>query len=233
MTIELWISPNDLKNSTSELAPQAARLASRVLYGLTGRVYGGEKTVVETYLPAVAPANAIETITAARYGIGIGAICRIAPFRLATTGELRIPLRRRPVREVIAVTVTETGEIVDPGAYTVNSSTYLTLAPSVPGLSALTVEYVHGTNPPPEGAEAARILADEIVALYSGGNNCRLNNVTSFTRQGVAYEIEDARTILTDGRTGIPEVDLFVASVNPTRAKMRSRVISPDSHFVR
>lgn len=234
MTIADWVTTDDLEHSTSPLAPSAVRMASRVLFGLTGRIYGGEKTVTEVYYPrSQALDDSLRTLTLQRYGIGI--VCSPFPYRLEVTGDVRIPLRRRPVREIVSLQVVPTGELVDPGDYRVSDSTYLTLTPNVPVLTGLAVEYVYGTDPPQDGRDAARALADEFVILFGGGPDaeCRLKNVTSFTRQGVNYEIEDARTILIDGRTGIPEVDLFVASVNPTRARLRSRVLSPDAHMPR
>lgn len=234
MAIELWVEPEDLQNGTSDLAPSAARLASRILFSLTGRIYGGEKTVIEAYYPQSSSfENDLRTLTLQRYGIGIAQ--RTFPYRLSVTGDVRIPLRRRPIRRIDSLQVISTGDYVNETAFWVSDSTYLTLIPSVPAMSGLAVEYTYGTNPPEDGVEAARALADELVMLFGGGDSaeCRLKNVTSFTRQGVDYEIEDARTILTDGRTGIPEVDLFVSSVNPTRARLRSKIISPDSHLPR
>lgn len=234
MTIADWVEVTDLQNSTSPLAPSAVRMASRVLFGLTGRVYGGQKTATEVYYPrSQALGDSLRTLTLQRYGIGVA--CSPFPYQLEITGDVRIPLRRRPVRAITSLQVVTTGEIVDPEQYWISDSTYLTVTPNVPVVTGLAVEYVYGTNPPEDGKDAARALADEFVILFGGGDGaeCRLKNVTSFSRQGVNYEIEDSRTIFTDGRTGVPEVDLFVASVNPTRARLRSKVLSPDAHMPR
>lgn len=234
MTTAEWVSREDLKNWESDLAPAATRLASRILFNLTGRIYGGEKTCTEVYYPrSQALGDSLRALTLQRYGIGV--CCSPFPYRLEITGDVRIPLRRRPVRAIDGLEVVQTGELVPSSEYWISDSTYLTVTGNVPVMSGLSVSYVYGTNPPEDGVEAARALADELIILFGDGPGaeCRLKNVTSFSRQGVNYEIEDARTILTDGRTGIPEVDLFVASVNPTRARMRSRVLSPDAHMPR
>lgn len=232
MTIAEWVSPDDLKSSTSDLAPRAATLASRILFNLTGRIYGGEKSVIETYVSSTGNyQDSLRDLSLVRYGIGT--ICRTTPYRIGVEGNQRIPLRMRPVRSVESVIPTPLGVAVDPSSYWVESSTYLALDATVPVTAGLTVEYTYGTNPPSDGVEAARALADELVMLFNDDNQCRLKNVTSYSRQGVNFEIEDAKSILTDGRTGIPEVDLFVASVNPTRARLRSRVYSPDAHQAR
>jgi hypothetical protein len=234
VTIEPWVSADDLNRSDSDLAPAAARLASRILFSLTGRIYGGEKTVTETYVPPLAQYDVLKQVTLAQYGIGSGCYS-VAAFRIGIDGKMRIPLRRRPVRDVVTLTVTQSAVEIDPADYSVSDSSYLTISPNVPSTVGLTVEYIYGTNPPEDGKFAAKSLADELVMLFGGGegDDCRLKNVTSMTRQGVNIEIEDARTIMIDGRTGIPEVDLFVASVNPKRALLRSRVISPDAHYSR
>jgi hypothetical protein len=203
------------------------------MFTLTGRIYGGEKTVTEVYVPTTAPQNPMLAQTLLEYGIGV--ICRVSPYRIGLNGDMRIPLRRRPARNIVSV-ASATGATIDPSHYYISTSSYLTVDSTVPTMMGLTVEYTYGTNPPDDGVSAARALADELVMLMGGGADpsaCRLRNVTSFQRQGVSFEIEDARTILTDGRTGIPEVDLFVASVNPGKAKLRSRVLSPDSYIPR
>lgn len=232
MTITLWVQPADLTDASNPLAPAAARLASRVLFSLTGRIYGGEKSTTEVYYPrSYGLSDSLRSMTLQRYGIGI--LCSPFPYRLEVTGDVRIPLRRRPVREILSLQVVTTGAFVEDAEFWISDSSYLTVSPRVPVLSGLSVEYRYGTNPPEDGVAAARALADELVLLFDDSATCRLRNVTSFTRQGVNFEIEDAKTILTDGRTGIPEVDLFVAGVNPTKARLRSRVLSPDSHMPR
>ncbi len=233
MTITPWVSADDLENSTSDLAPQAAKLASRILFTLTGRIYGGEKTVTETYLASANSCDALKAETLVAYGIGT--LCRVSPYRIGLRGEQRIPLRRRPVRAIISVRNAVSGEPYSPASFDVTHSSYLVGSACAGLVSGLVVEYRYGTPPPEDGVEAARALADELVKLFGDDPNseCRLKNVSSFSRNGVNFEIEDARTILTDGRTGLPEVDLFVASVNPTKARLRSRVLSPDAHIAR
>jgi hypothetical protein len=48
------------------------------------------------------------------------------------------------------------------------------------------------------------------------------------TRQGVSFQMFDPQMFINQGRTGIYEVDVFIASVNPGRASKRARVFSPD-----
>lgn len=242
MTIALWVQPEELENSTSDLALPACRLASRVLFALTGRIYGGVKTTIEVYYPrAYGLGDSLRTLTLQRYGIGIS--CTSFPYRLENTQDIRIPLRRRPANAIESLQVVTTGAFVSVDDYWLSDSTYLTITPRVPAMAGLSVEYTYGSNPPAEGSDAAKSLADEFILMLSNSTECRLKNVTSYTRQGVSFQVEDEKTIISDGRTGIAEVDLFVESVNPARrgrsgatanrALLRSRVLSPDSFMSR
>jgi len=77
------------------------------------------------------------------------------------------------------------------------------------------VTYTRG-NPPPSGtAELVGLLAKEFLAACSGGK-CRLpRRVKTVTRQGVGYDMADPTDLLAAGKTGIPEIDLWLAAVNP------------------
>jgi hypothetical protein len=52
--------------------------------------------------------------------------------------------------------------------------------------------------------------------------------VTSISRQGVSYTLLDSQDFIEELKTGIYAVDLFLKSVNPDKARARSRVFSPD-----
>jgi len=72
---------------------------------------------------------------------------------------------------------------------------------------------------------AAGVLACEFVKACSG-QKCRLpTGVTSVARQGVAFTVGAA---FDTGRTGIPEVDAWLRTVNPKAMIAPSRVWSPD-----
>lgn len=85
-------------------------------------------------------------------------------------------------------------------------------------------------------------LDDAAIAAYSafvchllkqcGGAGCGCGtinqNVTRLQRQGVEVEMTDPTLLYTEMRTGIPEVDLWLVSVNPYRQPSPSRVYSPD-----
>jgi hypothetical protein len=52
--------------------------------------------------------------------------------------------------------------------------------------------------------------------------------VQSITRQGISMAILDPFDFLDNGRTGVYQFDLWLATVNPTGLPRRSRVFSPD-----
>lgn len=77
------------------------------------------------------------------------------------------------------------------------------------------VTYTRG-NPVPEGvAVFAGLLTKEFVSACSGGR-CRLpRRVRSVSRQGVSYDMVDPTDIYISGKTGLPEIDLWLSAVNP------------------
>jgi hypothetical protein len=48
--------------------------------------------------------------------------------------------------------------------------------------------------------------------------------VTSVSRQGISYQMIDPTDILATGKTGLPEVDLWLSAVNPSHMQEPPRV---------
>lgn len=62
-----------------------------------------------------------------------------------------------------------------------------------------------------------------------GGCGCKANrNMTKVSRQGIDLEFADPSAIYSEGRTGLPLVDLWLNVTNPYRLTSPSRVYSPD-----
>ncbi|MEV3895297.1 hypothetical protein [Streptomyces anulatus] len=62
-----------------------------------------------------------------------------------------------------------------------------------------------------------------------GSCGCKANkNVTRLNRQGFEMELADPTLIYSEGRTGLPLADLWLAAVNPYGMASASRVYSPD-----
>lgn len=86
------------------------------------------------------------------------------------------------------------------------------------------VTYEKGIPVPPGVATLAGLLTLEFINACSGGK-CRLpRRVQSMTRSGVSYQMVDPTDIYNSGKTGIPEIDIWLAAVNPNRLQQRSRV---------
>lgn len=91
------------------------------------------------------------------------------------------------------------------------------------------ITYQYGEPPPSGGKNAAIMLAYELGLEQTGSGDCRLPTlVTSITRQGVTMERQAATDFQALGRTGIPEVDRWLAAVNPQSREDSGRVWSPD-----
>jgi hypothetical protein len=76
------------------------------------------------------------------------------------------------------------------------------------------VSYWRGTPPPAYVARFVGVLTNEFIQASCGGK-CRLpKTVTHLSRGGVSYEV-DPLAILNAGKTGLPEIDMWLATVNP------------------
>lgn len=91
------------------------------------------------------------------------------------------------------------------------------------------VDYTRGIPWPVGGRRAVGALACEFARLCSGDKRCRIPaNVVSVTRDGVSYDL-DPTTYYENGLTSLPEVDLFVSSVNPKHIARPFGVYTPQT----
>lgn len=130
----------------------------------------------------------------------------------------------QPVQAVTEVVIA--GEVLDESNYALEGDLLyrigadwptqdLTQPLDQPGTWSVT--YTRGNPPPPGTAKLVGLLAAEFLAACNGGK-CRLpRRVKSVTRQGVSYDMVDPVDIYKEGKTGIPEIDLWLAAVNPYR----------------
>jgi len=110
----------------------------------------------------------------------------------------------------------------------------MSLPPTEP--NTFEVTYLRGKPVPEYGLWAAGLLACELIkACASPGEDCLCRlpaNVQSVVREGVSIDLEAFRLGGAGdplfGRTGIPEVDLWLSTVNPNRLTSRARAYSPD-----
>jgi hypothetical protein len=87
------------------------------------------------------------------------------------------------------------------------------------------VEYLRGYAPPAGTAKYVGTLAGEFLKACDSGN-CRLpRTVSTASRNGVSYRVYDPAVIYANGKTGIPEIDLWLAAVNPNHLAVAPQVI--------
>jgi hypothetical protein len=143
------------------------------------------------------------------------------------------------VASVIEVLVD--GQVVPADAYTVDGNLLvrtdggvwpLTQDLSAPASAPDTfqVTYVQGLPLPAGGRRSLTALMVELHKASCGDASCRLPaRVTSIVREGVTYSmLDDPTALLAAGKTGISEVDMWLASVNPHNTRTRMAVWSPD-----
>lgn len=145
---------------------------------------------------------------------------------------LTVRLPHAPVRTVERVEIG--GTVRDAASYRLRDGRWLeeltgsgwpTCDPGV------VVTYNAGTDPPGAGREAAATLLLHLAYGRVGDPRCRLpGNTTAISRQGITQSFTPAAEIIAAGRTGLTEVDLWLASVNPTNRRHRPSSWSPDTH---
>ncbi len=248
MPCEPWATEADIcepcaSDYDGERLDEMLAAASRILYELSGRQWGGE---CET---TVRPCSA----RGGRWSYGDGrhrpptrdesGWCGCSVPDVCGCGGLSQIRLLYPVVEVSEVRVD--GEIVDPAEYRVDDNRWLVRLPDSGGrhlawpccqdLSreateerTFEVTYTHGRQPPPDGVLAASVLACELLKSCTPSlGECRLpKRVTTITRQGVTMALIDPLDFVKEGRTGLVEVDLFLAAAR--QGSTPGAVMSPD-----
>lgn len=141
---------------------------------------------------------------------------------------MAIALPRNPITTVSSVTVN--GELFTD--WRLNRAGYLERTDGASWAvcgDVTSVTYQYGEPPPSSGVLAAVELGVQIALAQLGNEECELpQRVQSVTRQGISVAVLDPQEFLSDGRTGLYLVDLFLAAVNPKARGQRGRVWSPD-----
>lgn len=236
----LWITPEELGTTfeETEFSYEACKAASNLLWALSGRKYSGVTTVTERYVCATLSYRYGPSVRNHKAELVLGDIYNIPytdmdSYTAVTTDGLspqsRLRLRGRPVTKIHTIR-NRSGVVVNPSSYyLVDHSTIQATTGSKWTPCDIEVTYTYGVDPPTLGKMAARTLALEFCKLWNGDDDCILpQRVTSVARQGVSYTIIDSQEFIDDLRTGLYAVDLFLKSVNPDRARARTRVFTPD-----
>lgn len=238
MSTGAWTEVDRLADPDSDFAEEAVRSASYIMWLLTGRKFGGVRTVTEVYCQPRPQMSARDIELAASRGAWIpaypdtsgGAIVNVCSNSGCNGCWHTLRLRNTPVVNVSAVSVADRAIPLSDVAIIDSSQIAPMPASGCWGSCGdITVTYQYGAPPPSAGVMAATDLANQFLWAMSDDDRCTLPaRVTSISRQGVSWTLIDQQEFLQDGRTGIYSVDLFIKTVNPNGAQRRPRVFSPD-----
>lgn len=128
-----------------------------------------------------------------------------------------------PVYAVTEVKIADT--VLDPSTYSIENNVLYRVEHMWPRqdlgrpmgeVNTWSVQYQRGI-PAPVGVDVLTgILAREFLAAITADSKCRLpRTVTTVSRQGVSYRAYDPAVIYANGKTGLPEIDIWLASINP------------------
>jgi hypothetical protein len=242
---QLVIGP-DTPEAQAEVIERSQRMAVGILNALSGNQFGLCPRTVRPCRDRCVSGNPLTTVwldgqllpvldQGVWYNETCG-ICRTTDCSCTAVCEVTL---RGPVERIISVTLD--GAVLPNTSYRVDNHRKLvrtdgecwpvcqdmTLPPTEP--NTFEVQYLRGLQVPEEGRFMAGLLACELVkACLPELGECGLPaNVTQLAREGVTLDL--APFVLgMNGKTGIPEVDLWLSAVNPSDARTRSRVYSVD-----
>lgn len=224
---------------TAEVQDAAVSAAGRILWTLTGQVFG---VCEETVRPCFQPHRGTTYRGGAFWpGMLAGDPSASGPCGCSVgctaVGYDRVAL---PGAVASIVSVTVDGTVLSPSAYRVDNwrwlrrvdgqrwPTHQDLDAPDDGAGAFAVVYERGLPIPADGLVAAGRLAVELARGITGGA-CKIPaGATSVSRQGISVELADMREWFTNGVTGVESVDLWVMAVNPFKSKRPARMTSPD-----
>lgn len=238
----LWVLPSDIDETLDldtidpedvqmlkeyETALAACEFASQTLWSLSGRKYHTGAVSTERYISS--KLEAAPNLPGWLPGLPIYDYSRgvylIDPYYW-DSGKIR--LDGTPIKSVAYITPIGSSEVIDPSSYKIVNRTFIQFNGATP--DGFEISYSYGQQPPKSGRMAALAMARQFFYLWSGREDqCSLpDRVTSVTRQGVSWVLLDNQDFLDELKTGIYVVDLFLRSVNPDKARVKSKVFSVD-----
>ncbi len=245
-----WITGDDVADccsvevSSGVVFDAVATQASDLLFSISGRLFAGTcgPRVVR---PACDECYCGYQVLSRGYVVGpwdFGYPLMLCSTCLLACDPSLVKLAGVPIREVSEVKIN--GDVLDPAEYRVYNDRYLQRLdgerwPVAQNLgwpdteeNTFSITYTFGADPPALGVAAAAQIGCELYkACSSGAGECMLpSGVTRLTRQGVTIDkLAFTSWGYRDGRwaTGLPLVDAFLASVNPSGLQRRPTVWAP------
>lgn len=193
---------------------------------MSGRKFSGSITITEKYGKKVPQIEALlANLNIASHSLD--SIYHQFP-EFADQFHNTIRLRGKPVTAIVNIVAVESGIEISSSRFTLENHSTLVFDTWL--TEELEVTYTYGKMPPAAGKMAARALATQFsLAWGDRSDECTLpDRVVSVNRQNVSWVLLDNQDFISDLRTGVYAVDLFLKSVNPDRATQRSKVFSPD-----
>lgn len=250
-TCDPWAVQADLPEPCASAAiatgllDDALQIASDVLYEWTGRRWPG--VCSDTIRPCGYRTTTSPKPTGSNAAASGSEWCGCHDSRDCGCGglsEVRLP--GYPVAAVSEVKID--GTVVDAARYRVDDRRWLVYLPESDTAErqnwpccqrldradteddTFSIAYTYGEAPPVGGNRAAAALACQLALAFDpdAAGECRLpKRVTTITRQGVSMAVLDPLTLFGDGLTGLPEVDLWVQSVQSGPARRRATAFRP------
>ncbi len=246
-----WITGDDVAECCSVEASggmifdAVAEQASDLLFAISGRLFAGE-CGPRTVRPACDGCYCGYQVLSRGYVVGPWdygyPLLSLCDGCLTACSPSLVKLAGTPVREVSAVMIN--GDLLDPSEYRIYNDRYLQRLDSLRwpwsqnlGLpdteeNTFSITYTYGADPPALGIAAAASIGCELYkACSSSTGECRLpSGVTRLTRQGVTIDkLAFTSWGFREGRwaTGLPLVDAFLATVNPSGLQRRPTFWAP------
>lgn len=221
----LWATEDDLPDAKPDLPPGATwddllLVASELLWALSGRQWSGTGDCEAT-------ARLVRERGRCVGWWHDGALAGWQGFvsRPASIAQRDVKLPHDEVTEVVSVTSGDDAFT----AYELRGSWLHRSDGGGWNERDFEITYRWGLAPPAGGVRAAAAYAMELGKAVAGDSSCRLpKRVVSVTRQGVSMTMIDPQTYLDKGKLGIPDIDQWLASVNPSAVPERATIWSPD-----
>lgn len=206
---EMWIDPlGDLATAVPDASPEqleaAAVEATWVLWSLTGERFHGDQCWVDDY----------------KLRRGFGCRIELTHWPLGTVASVsRVDLCSDEVGvtgigdELSSWCALPSGIVkICCSDNTFGSSTYFC---QCSGTNVIRVRYNVRNNLPPGADRAVFNLATQYLKALLGDPGCKLpDRITTITRQGASWTVLDPQEFLTQGRTGLAQVDHWLSAAN-------------------